>query len=105
MNSGGGRKKVVDWFGLSDEEILRIRIRDLGLRLQDSLIEPMLRQLYGELDSKGINFHPLCYLADEWFCPDKMPIIGIPFFLSHRRLKQIEKKMIFEVIGHFELLC
>ena len=90
---------MVDWQGMSDEEILRIRIRDLGLRLEASPIEPMLQQLYSELDSKGINFHPSCYLADEWFCPDKTPIIGIPFFLAHRRLKQIEKKMIFEVEG------
>ena len=79
------------WDKLSDEEIMRLRVRDLKLQIQGSAVEPLINRLYSELDEKGIKFHPPCYFADEWLCPDRMPIIGIPFCLAHPRLKSIEQ--------------
>ncbi|HDR16894.1 MAG TPA: hypothetical protein ENN79_15690, partial [Desulfobacteraceae bacterium] len=61
--------------------------------------------LYDELEQKGLTFRPPCYLADEWLCPDKEPIIGIPFCLAHPRLKRLEKKMMLEVEGGTESTC
>ena len=95
-------KKKVDLEQFSDEELLRMKIRDLGLSIQGSSIEPLIENLYEELDAKGIEFHPPCYLADEWLCPDGEPIIGIPFVLAHPRLMQIEQKMMYEVEGGTE---
>jgi hypothetical protein len=91
--------KVKDWEKLSDEEILDMRVRDLNVQIPGSELEPLIEKLYEELDEKGIEFHPPCYLADEWLCPDKVPIMGIPFCLAHPRLKQIEQKMMYEVEG------
>lgn len=82
-----------------------MRVRDLKLQIQDSPLEPLIEKLYDELASKGISFRPPCYLADEWLCPDKEPIIGIPFFLAQPRLKNIEKKIMFEVEGGAEKSC
>jgi len=98
-------KKQVNWERLSDEALLQMRIRDLGLSIHGSSLESLIEKLYEELDAKGIKFHPLCYLADEWLCPDGEPIIGIPFFLAHPRLKHIEQKMMFEVEGGSEASC
>jgi len=84
---------------LSDEDILQMRIMDLKLHIKGSPLEPMIKQLYQELQAGGITFRPPCYLTDEWLCPDKMPIIGIPFFLVHPRLKKIEQKMMLDVEG------
>jgi hypothetical protein len=98
-------EKIKDWDKLTDEEIMKIRVRDLNLRIQDSELEPLIERLYEELDAKDINVHPTCYLADEWFCPEKVPIIGIPFCLAHPRLKQIEQKMLYEVEGGTEKTC
>ncbi len=95
-------KGKANWWELSDEEILQMRIRDLNLSIQDSPIEAFIDNLHNELDAKGIVFHPPCYLADEWLCPDKQPIIGIPFCLAHPRLKNIELKMMLEVEGGTE---
>ncbi len=92
-------KEKAKWWDLSDEEILQMRIRDFNLSIQDSPIESFIYNLHKELESKGIVFHPPCYLADEWLCPDKEPIIGIPFCLAHPRLKNIEQKMMLEVEG------
>ena len=94
-----------DWEGLSDDALLRMRVRDLKIQIRGSLIEPHVDRLYQELDDKGIHVHPPCYLADEWLTPDKMPIIGIPFCLAHPRLKQLEQKIMYEVEGNTEKAC
>lgn len=88
-----------DWENLADEEILPIRVRDLGLHIHNSPLDEFIQILYAELDACGIKFHPPCYLADEWLCPDKVPMIGIPFCLAHPRLKHIEQKLMLEVEG------
>lgn len=95
----------MDWENLTDEELLQMRIKDLKLRIQDCELELRVTQLYEELDAGGIRFHPPCYLADEWLCPDREPMIGIPFFLAHPRLKNIEKQMMLEVEGGTEQWC
>lgn len=97
--------KVKDWHELPDEEILQLRVRNLGVQIPGSPLEPLIEKLYEELDAKGIPFHPPCYLADEWLCPDKVPLIGIPFCLAHPRLKHIEQKMMFEVEGGTDESC
>ena len=93
------------WQDLPDDEILKIRIRDLGLQISGTVLEPCIGRLYGELEDAGIKFRPGCYLADEWLCPDRVPVIGIPFCLAHPRLKRIEQKMMLEVEGGTEEEC
>jgi hypothetical protein len=40
-------------------------IRELGLRLEGSPVEQYVRQLYRELERRGLKkFHPVCYLTD-----------------------------------------
>jgi hypothetical protein len=87
------------WVDLSDDDLLSWRIRDLGLRIEGTELEGMIEQLWFELTDRGIEFLPMCYLGDEWFCPDGVPIIAIPFYLAHPRLKQLEQHMILEVEG------
>jgi len=97
--------KVKDWQELSDDELLQMRVRDLGVQISGSVLEPLVQRLYEELDARGIRFHPPCYLADEWLCPDKDPIIGIPFCLAHPRLKSIEQRLMLEVEGGTDESC
>lgn len=97
--------KIRPWKNLPDGDLLGMRIRDLKLQIAGSWLEPLIEQLYYELDAKGISFHPPCYLADEWLTPDKVPIIGIPFCLAHARLMELEKKMMYEVEGGTEASC
>jgi len=98
-------RMTTDWEKLPDEDLLRLRVKDLGLQIEGSPLEPMVHRLYAELDQCGITFHPPCYLADEWLCPDKEPIIGIPFCLAHPRLKRLERKMMYEVEGGTTVSC
>jgi len=75
------------------QEILNKPIRDLGLRIEGSPLEHLVERLYRELERKKLTkFRPPCYLTDEWGCPSGEPVIGIPFYLAHSDLAQIEKE-------------
>jgi hypothetical protein len=78
-------------------ELLNTRICDLNIQIEESPIEPFVRRLYRELESKQILFQPEVYLTDSWGCPDGVPVIGIPFYLADRRLSRIEEEQTGEV--------
>src|SRR5258708_32318685 len=87
------------WATLRDEELLQLRIRDLGVRIEGSDLEPRVAKLYSELDARGLRLRPPCYLGDEWFSPDGVPAIAVPFYLAHPRLKQLELRQMMEGEG------
>src|SRR5207253_7634495 len=75
-------------------ELLKKPIRELGLKLDGSAVERYVQQLYRELEAKGLErFRPACYLSDEWACPDREPIIGIPFYLADPKLQALERSL------------
>ena len=94
-----------DLASLTDEELLRMRICDLKLQIRGSELESRIEKFYAELAAKGIAFKPICYLGDEWFCPEGSATIAIPFYLAHPRLKKLEAKMMMEVEGDSEAWC
>lgn len=76
--------------------LLNTRICDLQLSFEDTLLNRCIQKLYDELSAKKLQFRPRYYFTcggDEWGCPDKVPIIGIPFHLADPRLTRIEKEM------------
>ncbi|MFQ5967234.1 MAG: hypothetical protein ACE5MI_06440, partial [Acidimicrobiia bacterium] len=76
------------------QALLPQRISQLGLKLEGSPVERYVRLLYRELERKGLtHFRPPCYLTDEWGCPSREPIIGIPFYLADPKLARLEKEM------------
>ncbi len=91
--------EAADWASLSDEELLERRISKLGLQLEGTPLEPLIRQLYDELSAKGLTFHPPCHIGDEWFVPIGIPAIFVPFFLVRERLRALERTMMLEVEG------
>jgi hypothetical protein len=100
------RSIVANWAELSDEDLLKLRICDLGLEIAGTELEGRIQRLYAELEQKDLHrFRPRIYLGDEWFSPDGVPSISIPFFLAHPRLKALEKKFMLEVEGGTEEWC
>ncbi len=76
------------------QEILGKRISQLGLKIEGSPVERFVQRLYHELERKGLqHFRPVCYLSDEWGCPDQHPVIGIPFYLADPKLAKLERQM------------
>jgi hypothetical protein len=90
---------------LSDEELLDTRICDLGISVDNEWLRPKLDKLYGELANRGIRFRPHAWLSDEWFSPDGIPGIAIPFCLAHPRLKSLERRQMHEVEGGTASWC
>jgi len=76
-----------------------MRFCDLRLKVSGTRLETAVTRLYGELAARGIAFKPHCWLAQEWFSPDGIPGIAIPFYLAHRRLMGIERRFMREVEG------
>lgn len=90
---------------LTEEQLLDLRICDLPVKIEGTWLEKCVARLHQELRDKGILFAPGCYLADEWLTPEDEPVIGIPFFLAHPRLVELEKKMMLEAEGEGEDWC
>lgn len=84
---------------LSDEELLDLRMCDLGLSISGTVVEERVEQLYEELAERGISFRPHVWLSDEWFSPDGVPGIAVPFYLTHPRLMRLERKQVLDVEG------
>jgi hypothetical protein len=90
------------WHLYAEEKLLDQRICDLKLRLSGSAFAPRLERLNAELAAAGLRFRPHYWLSQEWFTPDGVPGIAIPFFLAHPRLAQLERKFMVEAEGHAE---
>ena len=90
---------------LPESELLDTRFCDLDLKIDASRLRRPIDQLYRELDRRGLKFRPHCWLAEEWFSPDGVPGIGIPFYLAHSRLTQIEDRQMLEVEGGTKPWC
>lgn len=93
------------WRALSDDALLDVRMCDLDLQIERSDLEPRIERLYEELDARGLNFQPHFWFSDEWFAPDGIPGIAIPFYLADPRLMRLERKMMLEVEGGSEDWC
>lgn len=90
------------WTRWPKTRLLNTRICDLGLTLEKSMVAKSIRQLYRELQKKGLDFTPHFWLSDEWYCPDDIPGISVPFFLGHPKLAEIERDFMLEVEGEKE---
>ena len=87
------------WVSLPDERLLDVRLCDLSLEFAGSQLEGEVKQLYSELKSRGVHFRPHIWLSDEWFTPDNVPGIAVPFYLAHPRLRELEQSQMLEVEG------
>ena len=82
-----------------------LRFCDLGLKLDGSILQKRIDQLFAELADHNIHFRPTCWLSSEWFSPDDFPGIAVPFYLAHRRLAKLEDRLMLEVEGGTKSWC
>ena len=87
------------WSSLPDEELLRLRLKDLKVTVEGTWLEDCLGRLHEELAERDLRVRPHAWISNEWFSPSDTPGIAIPFYLAHPRLMQLEKKMIIDVEG------
>ncbi len=103
--AGGRRAREPWWAKLPDEELLKVRLCDLDLRIEGTPLVGRIERLYEELEYRELGFRPHFWLSDEWFSQDGVPGIAIPFYLAHPRLMRLERRQMFEVEGGTEEWC
>jgi hypothetical protein len=93
------RRKKFAWASLPDEQLLKLRLRDLKVTVAGTWLEDCLDNLHDELEQRGIRVRPHAWISSEWFSPENTPGIAFPFYLAHPRLMRLEKKKIIDVEG------
>jgi hypothetical protein len=87
------------WDDLGEEELLDVRLRELGVRVEGTWLEVAVEKLHRELARRHLPIRPYVWLSTQWFVPRGAAGIAIPFYLAHPRLMQLERKQMREVEG------
>lgn len=99
------RKPKPVWVRWPDDKLLDVRMCDLGVTIDGTPLERRITQVQQELTDRGINFKPHFWLSDEWFTPDGVPGVAVPFYLAHPRLAKLELNQMLEVEGGTKTWC
>lgn len=93
------RRKPPVWRRWSDERLLDLRLCDLGVAIEGTRLARWVDDVHHELEVRGLRFRAHYWLSDEWFTPDGVPGVAIPFYLAHPRLERLERTQMLEVEG------
>src|SRR5262245_2145296 len=86
-------------FTAGERPSLSTPIRDLGLQIAGTQLEPILDEFRAELERTGLRrLRPHFYLSNEWGVPFNTTAIAIPFYLAHPHLTAMHA----EHVGHVE---
>ena len=92
------------WSALPDEQLLDVRMCDLDLRIEGTELQLRIARIDAELQARGLVC-PHYWISEEWFSPDGVPGVAVPFFLLHPRLARLEQSQMLEVEGGDEQTC
>ena len=73
--------------------------------MRDTVFPKRMERVYRELERRNLRFRPHYWFGEEWFSPDGIPGLAIPFFLAHPRLMKLEDRQMLEVEGGAESWC
>lgn len=90
------------WEKYTKSKLLELRISDLNIDIKTPFIERHLLKIKSELNKSKLPFHPIYWLSTEWFCPDQIAGVAIPFYLAHPRLIELERSIMGSVEGEGE---
>ena len=101
MPSRADKPPSVPWARDKDDALLDLRFKALGLSLkQCPALNADVGRLHNELADAGLaRFRPHCWLSSEWFSPDGIPGIAMPFYLAHPRLMRLEQSQMLTIEG------
>ena len=87
------------WARWTDERLLLLRFKDLGLKLEGTWVQDCIDELHGELEDRGLRLKPHVWVSDEWFSPGGVSGFAVPFYLLHPRLMKLERSQLIEIDG------
>ena len=92
------------WSTLPDEQLLDVRLCDLDLTIDGTELQQRIARVDAELQARGLVC-PHYWISDEWFTPDGIAGVAVPFYLTHPRLTKLELAQMLEVEGGDEETC
>ncbi len=98
-------KNPLFWAQFTDDKLLDLRLCDLGVRIESTVLEERIGRLYAELCGRGFKFRPHTWLSDDWFTPDGVAGFAVPFYMAHPRLMELERAQMLEVEGGITEWC
>lgn len=98
-------RRAPEWVNWPRERLLDLRFCDLGLRIEGSVLWERVQRIEMELEARNLEFRPHFWLSSEWFTPDGVPGVAIPFYLAHPRLLKLEEEFMFEAEGGTQRSC
>ncbi|MBX3464391.1 MAG: putative zinc-binding metallopeptidase [Planctomycetes bacterium] len=99
------RRQQPWWALLPTEELLDVRLCDLGLSIEGTALGRRIDRLHAELRRAGLVFRPYVWLSTDWFTPEGSTGFAVPFYLAHRRLVRLEHAQMFEAEGSTHDWC
>ena len=93
------------WVSWSDDKLLDLPMARLKVTIDSPFLSRHIHQLEHELEAKQLCFRPHFWISNEWFTPDGVPGIAIPFYLAHPRLERLELAQMLEVEGGTSEWC
>jgi len=93
-----------EWVSWPDDRLLDVRLCDLHVSLEGTEVAQRIERVNHELDARGL-VRPHYYLSEEWFTPDGVPGVAVPFYLAHPRLARLELAQMLEIEGGDEETC
>jgi len=87
--------------GFHEASFGEVPIRQLGLRIAGTPLEPVLAEFGRELDAVGITrVRPRYYLSTEWGVPFETIAMAIPFYLARPELAELHAERTGMIEGH-----
>ena len=77
---------------------------DLDLRIEGTDLQQRISIVDAQLKARGL-ICPHYWISNEWFSPDGVPGVAVPFYLLHPRLARLELAQMLEVEGGDEETC
>ena len=93
------------WSRWTDEELLELPFSALGLAIEGTPLERRVARLHAELARRGLRFRPHVWLSSDFFSPDGVPGLAVPFYLAHARLVRLERAQLLSAEGVAEREC
>lgn len=84
---------------MSPSQLLDVRICDLDLKVEQSTLWPFIKRIWKDLEARDLRFKPHFWLGEEFFTPDGIPGVAVPFYLSHPQLIKLERQQMYEAEG------
>lgn len=90
---------AADPLGFHESNLWSTPIRDMGLTIEGTRLEPILAEFEAELQGIGLTrVRPRFYLSTEWGVPFETVAVAIPFYLARPDLTALHA----ERVGHVE---